>query len=202
MYLQPPIVLQRLFPDINWNIRDSGKSLYLTFDDGPNPGTTPEVLGILKKYNAKATFFCLGERAVQFPGLMEAIRKNGHGIGNHGFLHLDGWKTNKTKYIKNAERADKHTSSRLYRPPFGRLSFAQFHALKKKYRIVMWNVMSYDFKAPTIESCTRIVTRRTNNGSVIVFHDVEKTKNIMLRTLENTLMHFQEHGFQFKAIGN
>lgn len=202
MYLQPPIVLQRLFPDIIWNIRDFSKSLYLTFDDGPDPETTTEVLAILEKYNAKATFFCLGEKAMQFPGLMEAIGKNGHVIGNHGFLHLDGWKTNATEYLKNAEKADTFTSPRLFRPPYGHFSFAQLRALKKKYRMVMWDVMSYDFKAPTPDICTRIVTRNTNNGSVIVFHDVGTTRNIMPKALEMSIHFFMEQGFQFKTIGN
>ncbi len=202
MYLQPPKLLQYVFPDIIWNIREPGRSLYLTFDDGPDPETTPEILHVLEKYHAKATFFCLGKKAMQFPGLMEAIGKNGHVIGNHGFLHLDGWCTNPTEYITNAMKANAYTSSRLFRPPYGRLSLTQLRALKKKYLPVMWDVMSYDFKAPTPEICTRIITRHTNNGSVIVFHDVSKTKNIMPKALEMSIIYFREKGFQFRAIGN
>ena len=201
MLLQPPKLLHRLFPDILWNIRDSGKSLFLTFDDGPDPEVTPKVLAILNRYQVKATFFCLGHQAKKYPQLVNALRKDGHTIGNHGFEHLDGWKTNTGKYIENAERADEYISSRLFRPPYGRISLSQLHRLKKRYQIVMWDVMSYDFKAP-ISTCYQIVTGHSNNGSVIVFHDIPKTKNTMLGALEKSITYFREQGFQFRAIGN
>ncbi len=200
MYLQPPKLLQYVFPDIIWNIREPDRTLYVTFDDGPNPETTLEILRVLEKYDAKATFFCLGKKALQFPELIETVIKNGHTPGNHGFDHLDGWRTKTGTYVQNMEKACEFISSNLFRPPHGHLSPAQLRAIRKKYQLVMWDVMSYDFKVPNAGICYNIIERHAKKGSVIVFHEINKTLNITLQALESTLHFYKKQGFEFKAL--
>ncbi|MGQ9847471.1 MAG: polysaccharide deacetylase family protein, partial [Bacteroidales bacterium] len=123
------------------------KYIYLTFDDGPTPKATPWVLTLLDKYQFKATFFCLGKNAKQYPKLIEEIFKHGHTIGNHGYEHLNGWKTKNKIYIENVEKGAYILKSKIYRPPFGKISPLQWLILKKKHKIIFWHYLSKDYLA-------------------------------------------------------
>ena len=160
-----------MYPEAIFRVRTISKVLYLTFDDGPDPVSTPQLLDILKTYNIKAVFFCDGRAAERFPDLITQIRKEGHLIGNHGYSHFDGWHTDPDKYINDVIRASEFTSGKIFRPPYGRLSNKQ-KKLLKPYKIVFWDIMAYDFDA-TFGSAKSlsVLKKRIRPGSIIVLHD-------------------------------
>jgi peptidoglycan/xylan/chitin deacetylase (PgdA/CDA1 family) len=176
------------------------KKIYLSFDDGPHPVATPFVLDQLKKYNAKASFFCIGKNVAAYPSLYSRILEEGHTVGNHTQDHLNGWKTTTDDYLRNVKAAEKWIKSGLFRPPYGRIRSAQARKMRQ-YQIIMWDVLSADFdKAFSAERCYQHVVRHTNNGSIVVFHDSEKAWDKMSNTLPLVLEHFSKKGFQFSAI--
>jgi len=138
-------LLSFFYPSLLWHVPVKDKILYLTFDDGPIPEVTPWVLEELKKRNVKATFFCIGDNVRKHPTIFQSIRENGHTTGNHTYHHLNGWDTADKKYSEDIELANKLISSRLFRPPYGKIRISQISSLKKKYRIVMWDVLSKDY---------------------------------------------------------
>ena len=160
------------YPEATFRIKTSGRSLCLTFDDGPDPESTTYILGILKRHDIKAIFFCNGSKAEQHPDLIDLIKAEGHLIGNHGYSHLNGWKTSPKEYADDITRAAPFTSSDLFRPPFGRLTLPQYDLLKKSYRIYFWDVMPYDFDVSFgAENSLRKLKTKIRSGSVIVLHD-------------------------------
>lgn len=202
MYVvRTPSLIKPLARDFVWSIPTSAQELFITFDDGPTPGVTDIALDILNKYSAKATFFCLGKNVVEHPKLFQRILDEGHSIGNHSWDHPDGWKTGDLSYLKNALRAGQHIQSRLFRPPYGRITLSQAKALRKKYRLIMWTVLSADFDpAVSPEKCLTNVLSNIDNGSIIVFHDSLKAKKNMLFALEESLKFFQEEGYTLRPI--
>ena len=186
-----------------WDIKSDEKVLYLTFDDGPDEKITLQVLEILDEFNAKATFFCVGEKVVQNPGLFRQLRMNGHSVGNHAYNHLNAYQTPTAKYFENIELAARHIKSQLFRPPYGKLKPAQYKILKKNYRIIMWDVMPGDFD-PKIsrEKVLQRAIRFSRPGSILVFHDNAKFADKMMFALKGTLRHFAKEGFEFRAISN
>jgi peptidoglycan/xylan/chitin deacetylase (PgdA/CDA1 family) len=177
-------------------------SLYLSFDDGPNSEVTPWVLDTLKKYNAKATFFCIGKKAETNPEIYSQILAQGHSVGNHSYSHPNGWKTSFSEYIGDVARCSIAIKSKLFRPPYGRIGLRQMLALqKKKYRIVLWDVLSGDFDPKlSKEQCLKNVLQNSKNGSIIVFHDSEKAFEKLSFVLPLVLEHYQKLGFDFKSI--
>ncbi len=170
--LRPFPLLRLVYPEAVFRGTTIAKELCLTFDDGPHPDTTPEILDILESHNLKAAFFCSGREAEKYPGLVNLIVSKGHLIGNHGYYHLSGWKTNVRDYIENAVRAEKFTSSVIFRPPYGHICPAQYRELNKKYRIVFWDLMPYDFDEKISgESVFKILKEKIRPGSIIVLHD-------------------------------
>jgi peptidoglycan/xylan/chitin deacetylase (PgdA/CDA1 family) len=164
--------MERLYSDAIFRIKTNEKRLLLTFDDGPDPASTPLILEILSTYHVSAIFFCTGIKAEKYPGLMETIRSSGHTIGNHGYSHLSGWKTSKSSYVADIERADGLTSSDLFRPPYGRLTPGQYSSLKKKYKIFFWDLMPYDFDTSLgVRNVIKILREKIRPGSIIVLHD-------------------------------
>src|SRR5699024_6210653 len=143
--------------------------LYLTFDDGPIPDVTEEILNILQSYDVKATFFCVGANVERYPSIFEKIKAGGHQTGNHTFHHLKGWKTPIESYLNDIDRCNQLVPSRLFRPPYGRGTKAQYNRLKN-FEIIMWDVLSGDFD-PSLrpEKCLQNVLKHTQNGSIIVF---------------------------------
>ena len=172
---QPPRILQSLFPQLIWRVPNAGNKIFLTFDDGPDPEATPRVLDILAEHNAKATFFCLGRQVEKYPSIFDRIKKEGHSVGNHTYSHLSGWTTSNKRYFEDIARADELIGSKLFRPPYGRIRPSQVRVLKKKYKIIMWDVMSGDYDAKQKpEEIVKRVDRLSRPGSVVVFHDTIK----------------------------
>ncbi len=202
-FVKTPKIFRLFFKDYIWKIHGSGKNLFLTFDDGPHKEITPLILKILDGYNAKATFFVLGKNAEKHPGLIEDIRSEGHSIGNHSYSHNNGWGQGTKGFLQDIEKCDKTIHSTLFRPPFGKLTKRQATKLKKKYKLVYWTVMPGDFDARiSKQTCLSRSVENTGNGSIIVFHETEKSKENLLYTLPLFLNHFSEKGFVFKSLDN
>jgi peptidoglycan-N-acetylglucosamine deacetylase len=180
------------------------KVLYLTFDDGPHPDITGFVLDELKKYKARATFFCLGKNVVANPGVYKRIIDEGHAVGNHTFNHLDGWKTKDSKYLSDIREAANYIDSSLYRPPYGRITDFQVRQLLSVgygYKIIMWSTLSGDFdKSISKEDCFQNVLLNSDDGSIIVFHDSEKARERMSFALPRVLEYFSGKGYRFEKI--
>ncbi len=189
-----------------WDIPGREKILYLTFDDGPHIEATPFVLDELKKYNAKATFFCLGKNVQNYPEIYQRILDEGHRVGNHSNTHLNGQKVKDELYLKDISKASKIIDSDLFRPPYGRMTRFQIKHLnnamgRKDVRIVMWDILSGDFD-PSIstEQCLENVILNVKSGSIIVFHDSEKCLKNVRNSLPKLLQYFAEKGFLFENI--
>lgn len=187
-----------------WRMPGGANTLYLTFDDGPHPVATPWVLEELQKYNARATFFCIGKNVKEYPQIYRRILLDGHRTGNHTQNHLNGWKTDDAKYLDNIHEAAQLIDSNLFRPPYGRIRKFQARLLEgspRAYRIIMWDVLSADFdRSLTGERCARNVIRYAQPGSIVVFHDSEKAFDRLRRALPAVLEHFSGLGYRFEAI--
>lgn len=197
-----------MYPGCIWDIPSNSDTLYLTFDDGPHPEATPFVLDELKKFNAKATFFCIGKNVKQFPDIYKRILQEGHRVGNHTFNHLNGWKVDDKKYLDDVMEARKYIDSDIYRPPYGRITkfqsrllTATTHSQKPLFKIIMWNVLSADFDVNLSgEKCASNVIRNATKGSVVVFHDSEKAFSKLKFALPSVLQHFAGRNFKFEEI--
>lgn len=203
MYLvRPPYLLKKIFSKTVWRMPHTAeKKLYLTFDDGPIPEVTPWVLDLLKKYNAKATFFCVGNNVEKHSAIYMRMLAEGHAAGNHTHTHVNGWKTPIPDYLANIERCAQLVESKLFRPPYGRLTRQQYEQLAGEYEIIMWDVLAGDYDAKTSsEKCLRNVMRYTRNGSIIVFHDSMKARKNLEATLPAALDHFSRQGYTFSTI--
>ncbi|MEZ5012656.1 MAG: polysaccharide deacetylase family protein [Chitinophagales bacterium] len=201
MYLvKTPHYLKRLYPSLIWDLqKDQG--IYLTFDDGPVPDVTEKVLDILRYYAVQATFFCIGKNVAAHPDIFERIKTEGHAIGNHTQNHLNGWKTENVSYFRDVLTCADQVNSTLFRPPYGRIGYHQIQYLRKKFRIVMWDVLSGDFDTHIhADTCTEHVLQNTVEGSIIVYHDSEKAKARVLPSIEKVIPELLAKGFIFKTI--
>jgi peptidoglycan-N-acetylglucosamine deacetylase len=185
-----------------WNIPTDKNELFLTFDDGPVPGTTEFILEQLERFNAKATFFCVGDNIRKYPHLFEEIIKQGHSVGNHTFHHINGWKHSLRSYVNNVNMCASLTKSKLFRPPYGRLTPLQRYVLQKKYFILMWSVLPGDFDPELSgEKCLeRVIKHSHGPGSVIVFHDNYKAESKLRYTLPKYLEYCSEQNFIMSPI--
>jgi len=201
-FVKTPRIIQEMFPGFIWNIPSAGhKTLYLTFDDGPTPHITNWVLKQLAEYNAKASFFCVGEQIARHPHIMKKVREQGHAVGSHTFSHESGWATDQHTYMRSARKTARMIDSDLFRPPFGRVKPAQAKALNEQFRVVMWDVMSGDFDASiTPDQCFQNVAVKAQPGSIIVFHDSVKARKNLFYTLPKVLEHFSEQGYTFEPL--
>lgn len=198
-----PTIITAFPSSLIWKLSRKEKKLYLTFDDGPTPEITQKILEILKEYEAKATFFCLGKNVIQNPGIYNLILEQGHATGNHTHTHLNGWKTRSRKYFEDINQASGVIQSNLFRPPYGRLKTKQILRLKSDYKIIMWEILSGDYsKKISPEKCTENVISNAQSGSIIVFHDSEKAKKNVLFALPRVLEHFSGMGFAFDIINS
>lgn len=177
-------------------------ALYLTFDDGPIPGVTDWVLDILKKHEAKATFFCIGANIDKHPQVFKRLMAEGHTVGHHTQHHLKGWETAHIPFMEDYNLARKKVPHGLFRPPYGKITGQQARTIMQdNNKIVMWDVLPYDFRPNfSPQSCWQIVKKRARNGSIIVLHDSLKAEPRMKYTLEKTLGHFGSKGFKFLAL--
>lgn len=219
-----PGILKIIYPKRISSFQDP-KSIYLTFDDGPIPEVTPWVLEQLQQFHAKATFFCIGKNVKKHPGVFQKLLRDGHAIGNHTYDHLNGWKTSSSTYIENTKKAEEILSmqiqdsnykgrnstkshsqlnpdSKLFRPPFGKITNRQAQILSKKgYYIVMWDVISgdYDPRISAKKSLKNIIDN-SKGGSVLVFHDSQKAFPTLKKILPEILEFYTAKGFAFKKL--
>jgi peptidoglycan-N-acetylglucosamine deacetylase len=198
---QLPVWVRALFRGVTWRKNPDKKTIYLTFDDGPIPEVTPWVLDILDKYKIKATFFCVGENVQKYPEIYQDILNRGHRTGNHTFNHIRGFLNDTEKYLSNIEKAGQYIKSDLFRPPHGDMRFSQLRMIKKKYRIIQWDVISRDYnqKLPK-EDVLGIVKKYARNGSIIVFHDSLKAENNMRYAMPRAIEHLLSLGYSFDTL--
>ncbi len=206
MYLvKTPFWLRALYPACTWRMPSADKVIYLSFDDGPHPDATPFVLDQLKKYNAKASFFCIGKNVLSYANIYEQILQEGHVVGNHTYDHLNGWKTDTVTYLDNIKSASNLIVSNLFRPPYGRISRTQLKkiAVEKTMpqQIIMWDVLSGDFDVQLSgEQCARNVIKHAQPGSIVVFHDSAKAWERLQIALPDVLDYFSDLGYRFEVI--
>lgn len=200
-FFTTPYIIRLLYPSLLWKMPKGDKKIYITFDDGPHPSITPKVLEILKKFNAKATFFCVGNNVNKYKETFEMIINDGHSVGNHTYNHEKGWNTKTKEYVESVNKTRLLINSDLLRPPHGRITSEQIRALKKDYRLITWSVISYDWdKSLTPEECFENVIRKSDDGSIIVFHDSEKSVRNMIPALTKVLQYYSDRGFTFERI--
>ena len=201
LLIHPPKLVKNFFGSITWKINTTEKVIYLTFDDGPIPEITEKILMALDIFDAKATFFCVGENVKKYPSIYNEILSQGHTTGNHTFSHLNGSKTGISEYLENIEKASQYIESDLFRPPHGRMKTSQQNEIRKNYNIVLWDVLSFDFNNNiSTEKCFNNVKHFARPGSVIVFHDNIKSEENMFYALTQTLLLYKELGYRFEAL--
>jgi len=198
---QPNKLVKRLYPKAVWSIKCAEPTLYLTFDDGPIPGLTEWVLDELKQHNVKATFFCVGENILKYPAIYQRIKAEGHAVANHTFNHIKGFRNGVGEYMDNVEKCESLTQTKLFRPPYGQLKKSQYKALlNKKYRIILWDVVSYDYESISPEQCFRNVKNKGRNGSIVLFHDNLKAEKNIRYALPKTIDHFLKLNYNLAAL--
>ncbi|MCD8211114.1 MAG: polysaccharide deacetylase family protein [Prevotella sp.] len=198
---QPTKWLRWIYPKAIWRMDKDERSIYLTFDDGPIPESTPFLLETLKEYGAKATFFVVGENVQKHPELLKQIKDAGHRVGNHTFNHWSGARHTTMAYSSNAEKTNALIDSHLFRPPHGWMRMPQYWWLKKKYLIIMWDLVTRDYsKWVTSEKVLDNVKRYARNGSIITFHDSLKSIDKLKYALPKALKWLKEQGYEFKTF--
>lgn len=198
---QPSQWLRWLYPTATWRMDRNERAVYLTFDDGPIPEATPFILQTLADFGIHATFFMVGDNVRKYPGLYEAIVAAGHQVGNHTFHHLGGFKHWARTYIKDTNRANELIKAHLFRPPHGCMSHSEYFWLKRKYRIVMWDLVTRDYsKWMSAEDVLNNVKRYARNGSIITFHDSLKSIDKLRYALPESLKWLKEQGYEFKTF--
>jgi peptidoglycan/xylan/chitin deacetylase (PgdA/CDA1 family) len=200
-FTRTPLAAKVLYPQLIWDIPVKEEIIYLTFDDGPDPVATPRILKILDNYDAKATFFCTGKKAADQSELMEQVEKSGHSLGNHTYSHLKaGWR-NKKNYISDVYKCDQIITSGLFRPPYGKINFGLIHELVKTHVIIMWTVLPGDFdNRVSKEQLLQRSIKHTDQGTIIVFHDTQKTLEKLEYALPRYIKHFAELGYRFHPL--
>ncbi len=201
MFFRTPSILPLLYPTLIWRVPTTENKIYLTFDDGPVPGPTDFALEQLKQFNAKATFFCIGNNVEKNESLFKKIEEQGHAVGNHTQNHKKGWITPNEEYLNDISLCqEKMKDTVLFRPPFGRIKRSQIKQLDN-YKIIMWDVLSYDYSsAMNRDRCLQGVIRASRPGSIVVFHDSYKAEENMTYALPRLLDHFSQKGYKFESL--
>lgn len=200
-WVKPPKVASVIFKDVVWQRETDSNNIYLTFDDGPTPDITEWVIDQLNEYNAKATFFCVGHNIEKYPDIFRKLVENGHSIGNHTYNHLKGWKTKNEEYFNNIEKSESLYHTKLFRPPYGKIKPSQIKYLKDKYKIIMWNILSGDYNPRlSVQQCIDNVIYNLEPGSIIVFHDSEKSASKLKEILPVVLKNISQNGYLYKSL--
>ena len=203
-FITTPTWLRSFFPGCVWDKKTNEKIIYLTFDDGPHPAITPFVINELEKYQAKATFFCIGDNVRKYPEVYRQVIAAGHTVGNHTMHHINGWKNTDEEYVGDISQARQLINSSLFRPPYGRIKRSQIQKLSGNtmpFSIIMWSVLAGDWIATlSPEKCFEQVKKNIYPGCIVVFHDSEKANERMAYALPKVLEHFSKLGYQFKAL--
>ena len=202
MYLvKTPPIIKTIFSDFVWSLDTDSKEVFITFDDGPIPELTPWVLDELKKYDFKATFFCVGDNVRKYPEIYQRIIAEGHSVGNHTYNHLNGWNNDLDTYLENIKKCDNIVSSDLFRPPYGKMKPNQSAVIKTEKSIIMWDVLSGDFdQTISQEKCLSNVMDNFVPGSIIVFHDNLKAEKNLKYVLPRFLNHLTKEGYKSQNL--
>lgn len=201
MFPRTPSIFPLLFPAVLFRVKTDQKQVFLTFDDGPHPDITPFVLDCLATFHAKATFFAVGENSEKYPHIIERIKNDGHAIGHHTQNHLNAFLVPYIEYVENVQKGAESTPSTLFRPPYGKLTPRVYRRLKKKYRIVLWDVLAEDYvEKYSAKECIQKVLRQVRPGSVVVLHDNPKCSHKVEEILPQILKKLQERGYRFLPI--
>ena len=177
------------------------RSVYLTFDDGPIPESTPFLLDTLRQYQVKATFFMVGDNVRKYPDLYQQIVSEGHQVGNHTHNHISGFRHSLHSYSYNVEKANAYLHSHLFRPPHGWMRLAQYALLSRRYKVVMWDLVTRDYSRwLTAEDILDNVKRYARPGSIITFHDSLKSIDKLHYALPHSIEWLQEQGYQFRIF--
>ncbi len=199
--VKTPAALKPFAADLIWNIKTNEKVIYLTFDDGPSICSTTEILDVLAKYNARATFFCIGGNVEKHPELYSKLIAGGHRTGNHTWNHMSGWEFSNYSYFKNVMECAQLVDSNLFRPPYGKISRSQAQSIVKRFSIIMWDVLSADWDTGiSPEKCLSNVILNASAGSIVVFHDSEKAYRNMSYALPRALEIWSNKGYRFEAL--
>lgn len=209
-WIKTNLLIKKIFRNYVWDIPNTTNKIYLTFDDGPTPEITEWVLKKLQKYNAKATFFCIGNNIEKYPDIFSKVIADGHSMGNHTYDHLNGWKTSTEEYLENVNLCRiqmvkqnlQPATCNLFRPPYGKIKVSQSKKLRQLgYKIIMWDVLSADYDTSiSKEKCLENVSNNVTAGSIIVFHDSVKAFPNLEYTLPKVLKILSERGFVFEKI--
>lgn len=183
-------------------VENTTKSVYLTFDDGPEPGITEFVLEELNKYGFKATFFCTGKNAEKFPELMEQIKRDGHSVGNHSYGHRHAYELSSRSYVDDIMRADNTLNNTvLFRPPNGCLSLGAWLKLRFNHKIIYWSIASGDWRKETYNSADcKSVLETTSPGDIILFHFVNEFEYATRQLLPWYLNWLHGNGYKSEAL--
>ncbi len=201
MKVQFPDILRPFFGKLTWRKASSEKVIYITFDDGPVPEVTPQILDLLDEQKLKATFFCVGENVQKYSELYFEIIRRGHKTGNHTFNHLKGISVSTNEYVANVRKASRLIDSNIFRPPHGRITFSQKRVLRKDFEIIMWDLLTQDYdRKLTPESILKNIKKYTRNGSIVVFHDSIKAKDNVLAVLPLAIEYWKMEGYKFGLL--
>ena len=198
---QPAVYLRWLYPRALWRMDRHERAVYLTFDDGPIPEATPFILDVLKEHGVKATFFMVGDNVRKYPDLYQRVLDEGHQVGNHTHNHISGLRRSLREYSYNVEKANAYIKSNLFRPPHGWMRIPQYALLRRKYKVVMWDLVTRDYsKWMTAENVISNVKRYARNGSIITFHDSVKSIDKLCTALPESIKWLKEQGYEFKVF--
>ena len=203
MKIRPPKIIRKFFSSLTWNFecKENAKNVFITFDDGPTSDITYWILDTLDRYDAKATFFCLGKNIEQYSQQYQEIVKKGHVVGNHTYSHMRGWSVSTADYLEDIDLANDTIGSNLFRPPYGRITIQQINRVSERYNIIMWDVLSMDYsKLTSPKKCLRNVIDNVRGGSIVVFHDSIKSEENMKYVLPRMLEYLKDNGYSCKSI--